>query len=116
MLAGGAEEDAQMRGTVRLASYEGPDNERTATTQPASGPTTQPKKTEPRQRRRRRVVVKAVGVSGEQKTQVVLTREDAEKLRRSPEGASLLRAGRVVVVVDSAAAARICTAWIGMRP
>lgn len=54
---------------------------------------------------RRRVVVKAAhAIPGQAPSQIVLTKEDAEKLRQSPEGASLLRSGKVIVVVDSAAA------------
>ena len=64
-----------------------------------SRPTTKPSKTT-----RRRRVVKAVKAAGKNKTEIVLTKEDAEKLRKDPQGAALLRAGRVVVVVDSVAA------------
>lgn len=54
---------------------------------------------------RRRVVVKAAApTQGNAQSQIVLTKEDAEKLRQSPEGANLLRGGKVIVVVDSAAA------------
>jgi hypothetical protein len=67
------------------------------TTGPASQPTSRPG--------RRRVVVKAAHpIPGQANSQIVLTKEDAEKLRQSPEGASLLRNGKVIVVVDSAAA------------
>jgi hypothetical protein len=67
--------------------------------QAASRPTSRPAA-----RGRRRTVVKATRSAGATKTQVVLTKEDAEKLRTSPEGASLLKNGQVIVVVDSAAA------------
>lgn len=64
-----------------------------STSQPTSRPT-----------RRRRRVVRAVKTGPRHKTEIVLTRQDAEKLRKDPKGASLLRQGRVIVVVDSAAA------------
>ncbi len=60
--------------------------------------------TKPSKKVRRRRVVKAVKAAGTNKTEIVLTKEDAEKLRKDPKGAALLRAGRVVVVVDSVAA------------
>lgn len=54
---------------------------------------------------RRRVVVKATDpTKGKNPSQIVLTKDDAEKLQQSPEGANLLRNGKVIVVVDSAAA------------
>ena len=34
----------------------------------------------------------------------MLTREDVDRIRRSPEGASALKRAQVVIVVDSAAA------------
>ncbi|MBK8270447.1 MAG: hypothetical protein IPK83_20000 [Planctomycetes bacterium] len=55
-------------------------------------------------KRRRKRVVKAVKMPAKGETKIVLTKEDAEKLRTTPEGASLLRSGRVIVVVDSVAA------------
>ncbi|MFQ5429415.1 MAG: hypothetical protein ACE5E1_03805 [Phycisphaerae bacterium] len=79
-----------------------PAGPQSASSRPTSRPTTQPT-TKPVRRRRRRVV-RAVKASGHNKTRIVLTKEDADRLRRSPEGASLLRSGRVVVVVDSVAA------------
>jgi len=89
---------------ARLASYDGPaaparEVSKEATSQPSS----QPAK-ESRRRARRRLVVKAAAASGDRKTRIVVTREDAEKLRRSAEGSNLLREGQVVIVVDSAAA------------
>lgn len=68
-----------------------------ATTQPASQPTDG-------SRRRPRMVVKAVKRADKNPTQVVLTKEDAEKLSKSAEGSNLLRDGKVIVVVDSVAA------------
>jgi len=38
------------------------------------------------------------------RTKIVLTKQDAEKLRNTAKGANLLRSGRVIVVVDSVAA------------
>lgn len=89
---------------ARLVSYgdpavSPPEESGPATSQPSSQPA---KKT--RRRARRRVAVKAAAASGECQTRIVVTGEDAEKLRRSAEGASLLREGQVVIVVDSAAA------------
>ncbi|MFH0980477.1 MAG: hypothetical protein V2A79_02930 [Planctomycetota bacterium] len=94
---------------VRLASYTEPGAGAPPTTQP---PATQPATTQPssqpgeesRRRERRRVVIKAVAAGGEQPARIVVTAEDAEKLRRSAEGASLLSQGQVLIVVDSAAA------------
>ncbi|UCG17035.1 MAG: hypothetical protein JSV19_03185 [Phycisphaerales bacterium] len=106
---GGGESDplvAPDHPTAHLASYPPTDASGAPTTRSVSQPSTRPapgKDKDPR-KRRRRVVVKASAVSGQQKTEIVLTRTDAEKLARSPEGASLIRSGRVVVVVDSAAA------------
>ncbi len=68
--------------------------------QPASRPTTRPAK----KTRRRRRVVRAAQATGKSGTEIVLTKEDADRLRQSPEGASLLRTGQVIVVVDSVAA------------
>jgi hypothetical protein len=50
------------------------------------------------------MVVRAAQATGEEKTEVVLTREDVDRIRRSPEGASALKNAHVVIVVDSAAA------------
>jgi hypothetical protein len=50
------------------------------------------------------MVVRAAGASGKEKTEVVLTREDVDRIRRSPEGANALKKAQVVIVVDSAAA------------
>lgn len=73
------------------------------TTTPASQPTTQPA-SQPVQKPRRRRVVKGVRTTAADRSKIVLTKEDADKLRNSPEGASLLRSGRVIVVVDAVAA------------
>ena len=69
------------------------------TSQPTSGPTSKPAEGP-----RRRKVVKAAGAAGKAATEIVLTKEDVEKLRQDPEGAALLRSGQVIVVVDSQAA------------
>jgi hypothetical protein len=86
---------------ARLVSYGADEPNVRPTTQPPP-PTSQP--ADESRRRRRRQVVQAVAATGHQNTQIVLTQEDATKLRRDPEAASLLRKGEVVVVVDSAAA------------
>jgi len=67
-----------------------------AASQPTSKPVRRP--------RRRRRVIKAVKTAGANKTKIVLTKKDAERLRKSVEGANLLRSGRVIVVVDSVVA------------
>lgn len=75
-----------------------------APTQPAGSQpsaSTAPAATQPS---RRRIVVKAARAAGQDNTQIVLTKQDAERLRNTPDGAALLRAGKVVIVVDSAAA------------
>lgn len=84
---------------VVLQALDDDNREKTVTSQPTTNPTTSPA-TETRRRR----VVKAVKAAGKNKTEIVLTKEDAEKLRKDPQGAALLRGGRVVVVVDSVAA------------
>ena len=73
-----------------------PPTDRRAVSQPTSKPSRRP--------RRRRRVVKAIKTAGINKTKIVLTKRDAERLRKSAEGANLLRSGRVIVVVDSVAA------------
>ncbi|MBN1514112.1 MAG: hypothetical protein JXB13_18995 [Phycisphaerae bacterium] len=90
----------------RLASHQ-PVDPPAATTasRPTSAPATQPGTPDAStKRQRKRIVVKAADAGAASGTQIVLTTEDAEALRQTPEGASLLRSGRVVVVVDSAAA------------
>lgn len=67
----------------------------------ASQPTTKPADTS---RRRKKRVVQAVKAGAKGDTKIVLTKDDAEKLATTPEGASLLRSGKVIVVVDSVAA------------
>ncbi len=81
------------------ASYQPTDPEHTS-----PQPTTPP---EPRQtgtRRRRRVMVKAIKAEGKLKSRVILTKEDAEKLRKSKTGANLLRHAHVLIVLDAPAA------------
>lgn len=65
------------------------------TSRPSSGPAEGP---------RRRKVVKAADATGRASTELVLTKEDVEKLSKDPAGAALLRNGQVIVVVDSVAA------------
>jgi hypothetical protein len=87
---------------ARLAAY----------AEPAPPPETQPAASQPasapgedsHRRAKKHVTIKAAAAAGDQPARVVVTSEDAEKLRRSAEGASLLSAGQVVIVVDSAAA------------
>ena len=66
-------------------------------------PTTQPGRAS-RRRAKRRMAVQVAQVDGAQRAQLVLTREDAERLRRSPEAAEALRTAQVLVVVDAPAA------------
>lgn len=73
-----------------------PPTSKPAATQPTSKPAHKP--------RRRRRVLRAIKTTGADKTKIVLTKQDAEKLRNTAKGANLLRSGRVVVVVDSVAA------------
>lgn len=77
------------------------------TTQPSSGPGSESKSgavTADSGKPSRRRAVRALRTRPGDKTRIVLTKEDAEKLAGTPEGASLLREGRVVIVVDSVAA------------
>ncbi len=71
-----------------------------AASQPASQPASRPAD----RKRQRILVVKAVKSLGADDTKIVVTREDAERMQKSAEGSSLLRSGRVIVVVDSVAA------------
>lgn len=90
-----------------LASYQGPGDqarERPAA-EPTSRPTSQPAERKTSKRRaKRRMAARITQAGGNQKTQLVLTQQDAERLRRSPEAASALKNAQVIVVVDSAAA------------
>ena len=91
---GGLFQATQARDTVELTAA--------AAFQPTTGSSTSQPTSRPS---RRRVVVKAADPTpGKAQSQIVLTKEDAEKLRQSPEGANLLRSGKIIVVVDSAAA------------
>ena len=99
------ESDAPLR--FMLVSHQPPSPPAQAASQPAepgTQPTSRPAKEPTKRRARRRMVVRAAGASGEEKTEVVLTREDVDRIRRSPEGANALRQAHVVIVVDSAAA------------
>jgi len=68
-------------------------------TQPASRPAEHT-----RRRARRRMAVRVARIAGRQKTQLVLTREDAERLGNSPKAASAMRKAQVLIVVDAPAA------------
>lgn len=74
-----------------------------ATTKPGAPPTTRPAP-ETRRRAKRRLLLQGIDVSGPGQTQLVLTREDVDRLYESPEGVSALRNAQVLVVVDAAAA------------
>lgn len=78
-----------------------------------SQPTTRPVG-KSRRRAKRRMAVKAMAVAGQGKTEVVLTQEDVDRIRRSPEGASALRRAQVVIVVNSAAAGTEGRLWLGL--
>lgn len=80
----------------------GPTSQRATSQRATSQPSTQPR--DESNRRRRRRAVKAVKATGNSKTEIVLTREDAERLRNDPRGANLLKKGQVYVVMDAAAA------------
>ena len=88
----------------RLAEYnpQAPTNK--AASPATSAPATSPPAGSPRQRAKRRMAVKVAEAAGQQKTQLVLTQEDAERLRKSPEASSAMRNAQVLVVVDAAAA------------
>jgi len=70
---------------------------------PASQPTSKPT-SQPIRKPRRRRVVKAIRTTSKDRSKIVLTQEDADRLRNSAEGTSLLRSGQVIVVVDAVAA------------
>ncbi len=70
------------------------------TSQPTDEPSTAPS----RRRAKRRMAVRVAEIAGAQKTQLVLTQEDAQRLRRSPDAAGALRNAQVLIVVDAPAA------------
>jgi hypothetical protein len=74
----------------------------------ASKPALRPAASRPskpvRRRAKRRMAVRVTALAGRERTQLVLTKADAERLRRSSEAASALRKAQVLVVVDPAAA------------
>ncbi|MFQ5491165.1 MAG: hypothetical protein ACE5GE_10620 [Phycisphaerae bacterium] len=89
-----------------LAGYQptsGPAVDSAGQGDPDEQPTTQPT-VKKRRRAKRRMAVKVTQAAGQAKTEVVLTQEDVDRIRRSPEGASALRRAQVVIVVNSAAA------------
>jgi len=69
-----------------------------AATAPASRPTTRPR------RRRPRFVIRARQAEGKEKSVLVVSGKDALKLLADPQAAGLARGGRVLVVIDAAAA------------
>ncbi|UCG32913.1 MAG: hypothetical protein JSU68_14765, partial [Phycisphaerales bacterium] len=79
-------------------------------TKPSTQPTTQPAPMT-RRRAKRRLQLQGIDVSGPGKTQLVLTREDVDRLYGSPEGVSALRNAQVLVVVDAAAAGTEGRLW-----
>jgi len=70
------------------------------TSQPTDEPSTAPSK----RRAKRRMAVRVAEITGAQKTQLVLTQEDAQRLRRSPDAAGALKNAQVLIVVDAPAA------------
>ncbi len=77
---------------------------RPATSQPAARAAHPASAPAPNAKPSRRRAVRALRTRPGDKTRIVLTKEDAEKLSTTAEGASLMREGRVIVVVDSIAA------------
>ncbi len=57
-----------------------------------------------RRRARQQIVVQATAPGAAPNAQLVITREDAERLRNSPEAAEAMRKGQVLIVVDASAA------------
>ncbi len=104
-LQAAVESDRPLR--FMLASFQ-PEQEQVmksgAATQPAEEPTSQPAKNRSKRRAKRRMAVRAAQTVGEGNVKVVLTKQDVDRIRRSPEGASALRNAHVVIVTDSAAA------------
>ncbi len=97
----------------RLAEYRpaasGPTSSVMAS-QPASQPGVETL-TEVKRRAKRRMAVRVAETGGQQKTQLVLTKEDAERLRKSPDAAAAMRNAQVIVVVDAAAAGTEGRLW-----
>jgi hypothetical protein len=56
--------------------------------------------------KRKRTAVKALRAEGDMHGQLVLTREDAEKLQKDPQAAAMLRNAEIIIVVDSVAPPR----------
>jgi len=80
----------------------GPEGSGEAATAPATSPATQPT-TRPR-RKPRRFVVRATRTQGREKAILVIDKQESLKLLKDPRAAGLARDGRVLVVVDAAAA------------
>ncbi|MBN1489138.1 MAG: hypothetical protein JXA69_04405 [Phycisphaerae bacterium] len=102
------ETELQFEALRTMVEYEPPEFRLAQYTPPTavnatSAPTSQPD--EPTRRRaKRRMAVRVQDVTGDQKTELVLTEEDAERLRSSPEATSAMKRAQVLVVVDAAAA------------
>ena len=79
-----------------------PDSSDQTATAPATSPATQPT-TRPR-RKPRRFVVRATRTQGGEKAILVIDKQESLKLLKDPRAAGLARDGRVLVVVDAAAA------------
>ena len=99
-----------------LARYQpvgdGPEDrlEPAPTSRPTSQPSSQPAG-KGKRRAKRRMVLRGAEATGAARTQLVLTREDVERLRRSPEGAAALHNAQVLIVVDAAAAGTEGRLW-----
>jgi hypothetical protein len=90
-----------------LAQYGGARRaaERVARPKPrATQPASQPGRTRPPRRAKRRIAVKVQRAAGRGNTQLVLTKEDAERLRQSAEASTAFRKAQVLIVVDAPAA------------
>ena len=81
-----------------------PDDTRIGQQETTSQPTDKPSTAPSRRRAKRRMAVRVAEIAGAQKTQLVLTQEDAQRLRRSPDAAGALKNAQVLVVVDAPAA------------
>jgi hypothetical protein len=86
------------------APQEPPGDNRVGQQEATSQPTDDPSTASSRRRAKRRMAVRVAEIAGGQKTQLVLTQEDAQRLRRSPEAASALKNAQVLIVVDAPAA------------
>lgn len=96
---------SRLEGTeeYRLAQYNPTSQADKAAGPTATAPATQAADAD-RRRAKRRMAVKVAETTGQNKTQLVLSQEDAERLKKSPEAAAAVRNAQVLVVVDAAAA------------